>query len=571
MARMLPPFVADDTQSGAERRLFVEMRDHLGDEWTVLHSLGIAEHRRKPWAEIDFVLVGPAGVFCLEVKGGRVARKDGTWLFTNASDRESTKWEGPFEQVGSVAPQLRQHLIENDGSLSQVLLGYGVVIPDVEFNVIAPDVEPEVLYDIRDTRRPFSDYLARLSSYWGNRYPGRPTTSEQIRQRIVTLLRPDFDLRPSLGARIGHINRELLSLTAEQYRVLDGLSEAPRVIVRGSAGTGKTLLAREEAIRQAGLGKRVLLCCFNAALANALREELSGVGGLEVTHLHRLLRSLIADADLLGRLPDVGEDRLFSVFYPAVAIEALVALDRLGAYDVLIIDEAQDLLLAEYLDVFDGLLEGGLREGCWRLFLDPRQSIYSARSGEAMQRLSSGVSFRLTVNCRNTEPIAVTSALLAGTAPTEVLRTQGPKVEEIWYRDAAQEQREAGRLLGRLIGRESVPPAEIVVLTRRRLENSSLARSLPGCPLPLAADGSTGKFIRHSTIANFKGLEADVVILADIEDVSSDQGGMLNYVGASRARGHLVLLLHEGCRANYGDLGIRLGEILRQGSDPIRR
>ena len=73
MARMLPPFVAESTQSAAERKLFVVLQDELSDEWTVLHSLGSTLHDRKPWAEIDFVLVGPAGVYCLEVKGGRVA------------------------------------------------------------------------------------------------------------------------------------------------------------------------------------------------------------------------------------------------------------------------------------------------------------------------------------------------------------------------------------------------------------------------------------------------------------------------------------------------------------------
>jgi hypothetical protein len=63
MARMLPPRVPPDLPSHAEARLFEMIRDGLGREWTALHSLGLAGHDRKPWAEADFVLIGPAGVF----------------------------------------------------------------------------------------------------------------------------------------------------------------------------------------------------------------------------------------------------------------------------------------------------------------------------------------------------------------------------------------------------------------------------------------------------------------------------------------------------------------------------
>ena len=96
MARMVPPIVSDATQSNAEIRLFGKIRDELSDDWIVLHSLGLAGHARKPWAEIDFVLIGPPGVFCLEVKGGRVARRDGMWEFTNRHGETTRKRGGLY-------------------------------------------------------------------------------------------------------------------------------------------------------------------------------------------------------------------------------------------------------------------------------------------------------------------------------------------------------------------------------------------------------------------------------------------------------------------------------------------
>ena len=62
-------------------------------------------------------------------------------------------------------------------------------------------------------------------------------------KHILDVLRGDFDLKPSLAMQIGYANRDLIRLTEEQYRVIDGLRENPRLLVSGGAGTGKTVLA----------------------------------------------------------------------------------------------------------------------------------------------------------------------------------------------------------------------------------------------------------------------------------------------------------------------------------------
>ena len=58
-----------------------------------------------------------------------------------------------------------------------------------------------------------------------------------------------------------------------------------------------------------------------------------------------------------------------------------------ATYDVLIVDEAQDLLLADYVDVFDALLDGGWGKGRWRVFLDPHQDLFGAKSTRGADRL----------------------------------------------------------------------------------------------------------------------------------------------------------------------------------------
>jgi hypothetical protein len=112
MARMIPVSAPPNNPSRAENRLFFRIRDNLNNSWTALHSLGLGNHRTKPWAEADFILVGPLGVYCIEVKGGRVARQEDLWQFLDRKGEENTKREGPFEQAGGASAALYAFLHE---------------------------------------------------------------------------------------------------------------------------------------------------------------------------------------------------------------------------------------------------------------------------------------------------------------------------------------------------------------------------------------------------------------------------------------------------------------------------
>ena len=562
MARMLPPFIDESTRSSAERRVFGAIKEQLSNEWTVLHSLGSTLHDRKPWAEIDFVLVGPPGVFCLEVKGGRIARRRGEWEFTDRFGHVATKREGPFEQVGPAAAQIYRFLSSRLPDSRSSIVGYGVVTPDVRFDVVGPDIEAQIVYDERDTIHPFEHYLTRLSEYWNERLQYRRPLSTNLRERVVQLLRPDFDVQPSLASRLRNVERELVRFTEEQYRVLDGLVDNPRVLVRGAAGTGKTLLAVEEARRRAAIGKRVLLCCFNRMLADHLRRS-ADLKGVEVYHYHGLLSELIKEAGLERSLPDATEDQLFRVFMPAVALEAILKEDILARYDVLVIDEGQDLLLDDYVEVLDALLVGGMASGSWRIFYDPYQDLFEGTNldGATLVRKAVSVQYRLTMNCRNTQPIATTAALVGGVLPGDAMQTSGPDVEWIWYRDDQHQRRALGRRLSRLISTDHVDPRSIVVLTRRLLKSSGLADGLVNCPLPIHdIRSSRTKSIPHSTVTAFKGLEAEVVVLADVQQLTDSAAMLEHYVAASRARGLLIVALHQSLQDDYQELAERLGE-----------
>jgi len=565
MAVMVPPQPFSDTKSNAERRIFERIRTGLSDEWIGLHSLGVGTHPHKDWAEIDFVLIGPPGVFCLEVKGGRVSRDDnGTWRFTNAKEETNTSRRGPWEQVAPAAVQLRNYLRDEDEGLSWLQVGHGVVMPDITFMSRGPDIVTDVLYDDRDSARGFAKYVERLAKYWSERNPGKRGLPDQaIRTKVLHLLRGRFDRRPSLRWIVKHVDEELLRLTEEQYDLLDALADNERTLVQGGAGTGKTLLAVQEARRMAAHDQTVLYVCYNVRLASwiAQQPELKGV---EVTHLHGLMRQVVEDAGLSWRVPeDAGEDDKNQVFLPEAFLEAVLEYERGPTCDCVIIDEAQDLMSDAYLNVIDAVLKRGLMKGQWCAFYDPKQDVFSGMRPKGLSRLMglSPARFRLTKNCRNTIPIAVTTALLSGTDADAILRAEGPEVSTLWYRDQAEQRRVVSKEIGRLLG-EQLEPAQITILGPQKLSNCCLkdGLELKSCTLSDKAIGAPQNAVHYATIQSFKGLEADTVILVDVDRLETEEAARRMYTAASRARVYLAVVLSESVRDEYGQRAREYGE-----------
>ena len=570
MALMIPAVVSPNTRSNAERKLFQLIKTQLADDWTAFHSLGLASHPGKPWAEVDFVLVGPQGVFCVEVKGGRVFKKAGMWHFMDRNGNVSTKYEGPFEQAGSAAAALRSYLLSSDRRLGEVVVGYGVMLPDCELCETAPDVIPEITYDLRDRSTTFSSFIRRLTNYWYQRIEaqrGRPVHSltAGLVSVAVRNLRPNFDLRPSLSLIADDTENALLALTQEQYAVLDGLVDHDRCIIRGGAGTGKTLLAVEEAKRRSNAGEKVLLCCRNPSLAAFLSLRFEDDPKVECRDIGLFMKNIVERAGLTERLPEAEDQDLFGIFYPELCVEGMESLDEIEAYDCLIVDEAQDLLLHPFLDVFDFLLKGSLETGKWMFFMDPLQDLHEALSHEGLVRLDEyhPVSFRLTMNCRNTRPIAIANHIVTGVDCLQTMKIDGPPVEHYWWHDRSDQLRQLEKCINRWLG-DKVEPSRIVILSSVSLEISGAAGRLSNVPYPVLScpEGRlrTPGAIGFSTIDEFKGLESDVLAVIDVDDIESPLPLIQTYVAASRARAILALFLSDTLQGLYDERAFIYGQ-----------
>lgn len=281
MNRMLPFRPHSDTTK-SEQWVFSQLaEDPALDGYVILHSLGLARHKRKTYAECDFVIIGPLGVYCLEVKGGHVSRQNGAWTI-GWPGKSYTSMEGPFKQAQSARGTLLHEVRTRLGKdlIRRMPFGWGVMFPDVQFVEQDPEWDQECIFDERDKELPVSDYLIKLAEYTLAHEASRgrkfqtPLSPRDI-EAIVHSFRADFDLVPGITSLIRESHNELLSLSEEQYSSLETLLHPgnPRVICEGAAGTGKTVLAAEAARRLAQSGLRVLFLCFNRNLALQLQQQ----------------------------------------------------------------------------------------------------------------------------------------------------------------------------------------------------------------------------------------------------------------------------------------------------------
>lgn len=449
MARMLPRDCPGDTPSVAERRLFKRMEADLSDAWTVMHSVGIARHHRKPWAEADFVLIGPGGVFVLEVKGGAVRRVGREWTTNGQPLRES-----PIEQAAGAAAALYSDLSKNHPSIRSGAVGHAVCFPDVRFAIAGAEVEAAVVYDAADGERGFDRYVDRVVDHWHSRLSAmkgaspRPLSPKDV-DEVVNRLAPDFDLMPSLRAQAAGVVRDLVLLTEEQAMHFRAFEENPRVVIRGGAGTGKTLLAAADAERMAADGASVLFVCQSNALRDEVKSTIGQRPAIEVFAFQELCAHLMR----LGGVDDVRPpgsraQEYFDVLRPTSAMEGWAALDDPPQWDVLVVDEAQDLLTGPAAELLELLVEGGWDEGRWRLFLDPVQDLFGASHAEVVDRIAeSGFRVRLSVNCRNSAQVARDTAIATGGPLSDTFSVEGP--EPVWL--VYSDEREHRKLVGQQI------------------------------------------------------------------------------------------------------------------------
>ena len=562
MAKMIPKIISDSASS-AEKKVFYEL-EKLDDNYIIFHSLNIPEHLDKVKGEIDFVVICKYGILCLEVKGGYVERTDGIWKFTDRNGNSNTKSEGPYEQVEGNMYSLMKYLKNKLGEQDNILktqFANAVVFTDIE-NFVLNDIEfkREITIDKnRLEQNNIEKIIKEIFKYYSERnnevyHFYRRELSKSDIEKISRFFREDFGYVYSLSKELSDIEKQIIELTEKQKEAFRDMDDNDRIILKGNGGTGKTLILYEEAIRKSIEGKKVLFLCFNKMLVDFLNRKLQEEDeeikkNIEIYQIHSfLIRNL---KDIGVNIENRGEKDFFEIELPKEFLKY-----EYKKVDVLIVDEAQDILNYNYIDTLDLVLNNGLKDGNWYMALDPEQNLYNIQFEEVYEYIKMEIRptiKKLNDNCRNTKQISYQNELLTGIEQSKNEVIYGHDVRNIKYKDNEEQKNEIKEIIKQLKA-NGIDLNKVVILSKYKFENSvfkgeNFLKDI--CKIKFINDFMDGEGVTFSTIHSFKGLEASIIILCDVEELNKRSDQLLNYVAMSRGKELLYILLNENAYNQY--------------------
>lgn len=524
MIKMLPTEYDPKTPPG-EKRLFSLIKEQLaGEDWTVLHSLGIAKHVTQIEGEADFLLVIPGkGILIIEVKSHLSVSRDanGFWILGNDKPTQRSPFKQARGQVHSIRQYLRKVMPLGGNSIPIASVVWFTEIdarkklpPSVEWNtweLLDKSNLANIKSAILDSLEKATKLVAEIKSM------NTLSISESLCSQIVEKLRPKFEISLSSVELSKRRKQNIAQLTEEQFKYLDALASNKAWLVEGSAGTGKTFLAQESAARLDIAGQRVILLCRSLFLAQYLRNS-----------LHLSNQSFIGTAD-----------------------EFFTSQNKANKFDSLVVDEAQDLLDGHFLQRIDKYLEKGIAESELRIFADYEgQKIYDVEDGRGLLRnlCTNLVSFNLIENCRNIPGIGTAALFLSGRnyLSVQYRRTDDSSTPKLLTYETEEQSNELLKSsIDDLIGAGYAMDEITVLFDSESFGKDRLVNALDTLRIAyhyINPNNDSDGTIQISSIADFKGLDNTCIVVYGLEKISADPVDPMLYVSLSRARDRLIVI-----------------------------
>ncbi len=540
--RTLPASIRNNPLRRAEVRVYDKLSQVLDGSFTAFYSspwLGTDHLGNEKDGECDFLVAHPTlGYLAIEVKGGGISYDpaDRQWRSTNGAF--TFKIKDPVEQSRSAKHELLKKLKELPGWHSRwVHNSHGVIFPDAAAvqGDLGADKPRELFCCAKEFAHGLRDWIeARMGLNAG--HAGTDKLGKDGIAALEKILAQPFNLAFRISSAMEIAREELGVLEPSQFHVLQHIAEIPRAEIKGGAGTGKTVLAIEEARRAAALGQRTLLTCFSQPLANELRRRIGIQANLTVGCISDVSIDTLQKAGVPLPPPSERSQQFVNEKLPELFLDALALRQELR-WGHVVIDEGQDIFGNWWIPIDAAVAENGTL----RVFSDTNQRVYAEKALPSADLQV--VPIRLTRNLRNTK--AIHSAASMHYEGPEII-AEGPNGLPVnWIESSSQEAMVTAAYaeVRRLVYQEQVATSEIAVLFPDSLWVEKFLVAVSRSDLEFAnCDDLETERIVVDTIQRFKGLERPAVVLVAGTDGSANPESA--YVGLSRPRFYLSVVAH---------------------------
>lgn len=553
MALMYPPAPKEHKENSLEGIMFDAFK-HMSDDYMVFHSMTITttEGEIIEQSETDFVIFHPLkGIICVEAKAGQAHYEENEWKYGNG---DTMPHDGPFSQASRNMFNLMDYfkLKGYEKVQKRCKFLYAVWFPSVPLEKLKKyDLPSNAPIDIIITKDSFDNIQEKVEHIFDYSFMSKRQTAlseNDIGNIVNNVLAPSFDLVSMVEVIDNHRQVVFKKMLSEQVLLLNYLEEQNQAVINGLGGTGKTIMAIEKAKKHSHNSERVLFLCYNKKLKEYLQKtyEIDNVSFYTIDGFAcYLCNTKESDYKLLKNM-----------------LETMYC-ESSFPFQHVIIDEGQDfgrddISECELISLLkDNVVDDESRNGSFYMFYDRNQMVQSREIPTYIQ----DAECRLTLyrNCRNTKHIATTALRLLKSNKQPKLFDAAiewalPNMCIVETEEKAIEA--VNCLLDTYIGEGY---SDIVILTCKTEEKSFLSKEVSKQTYLYK-----GRKVLFTTCRKFKGLEADIVILIDIEKNNLiDIEDKNLYIGASRAKYDLsmiAILNAEECK----DIAERKGLLVKR-------
>lgn len=531
-------------------------------DWTVFYSY----RKNYRFGDVDFIVAIPNhGLMALELKNNNPTKiSHDQFIYEYRGATRTTP--NPFNKLQYQAIQIKDFLRQNREC-------YGTFVGHL---LMFPNYNKEIPQDICKRREFYLNaaYFSNgmptdeLPDYLMNLFVTQrkniscisPENVNESLRKAVELFKPVFSINESQTAE--QIKEAISVLDNDvniQYKMIKDL---PRVFISGAAGTGKTYMAFQRIRDARAAGLKTLFLCFNKFLGEHIKDSFRMCPDVKACCIEEyMLKAVTKDSVKFTK-----DDKEKVYFYRDTLPKAFLKIPEHKKYDLLIVDEFQDLMNREYMSVLDCSVKGGLKAGNVWLLSDFEKNIFNLTPNNSADAFLKEYNFEnckinLCINYRNPSSITQLAENLVGTDrplyERNAIRANGSADEIIIYHSPEDQYEKLEDLIEKLLSKEcGHKRKDIVILSTHSSKNSDIFKYVQtnrGWGRYIKSpDEATDNNIKFTSVHRFKGLEANVVIVTDIDNFRPFTPNIetLLYTAVTRAK-YKVIFMVKDATENY--------------------